>query len=49
MERLTERVRNALDGELSVSRLASLVLGDRAQHRACLAQDALLLPVGERR
>ena len=36
MERLAERVGDSLGRELAVSRLAALVLGDRAQDRPAL-------------
>src|SRR5207249_180507 len=44
-----ELLHQALEGELPVSALAALVLGDRAQHRTRAGDDAPLLRLRERR
>ncbi len=48
MEGVAQRICDASDCQLPVASLASLVLGDRAQYRPGLAEDALLLAIGER-
>ena len=48
MEGLAQRLDQPLDSELAVPQLAALVLGDRSQHRARLADHARLLNAPER-
>jgi len=47
-ERGRERGGEPLEGELAVSRLAPLVLGDRADHRAETLEQAPALRIGQR-
>ena len=49
MKRVAQSIGEPTDRELSVSGLAALVLGNRSQHRAGLAEHTLLLAIGERR
>ena len=48
-QRFAEHLDEPVDGEVFVAQLAPLVLGDRAQHRPRLRDDALLLSRRERR